>query len=110
VELIEGKIVEMNPIGSRHATCVRVLNRLLNRQVGDDLLIDVRNPITLDEYGEPQPDLAVIRTGDYRKSLPTPEDVLLLIEVSDKTLAYDRGIKLPLYARKGLREAWTSRR
>ena len=106
VELIEGEIVEMNPIGSRHATCVRTLNRLLNRQVGDDLLVDVQNPVRLDENGEPQPDLAVIRTRDYRESLPKPEDVLLLIEVSDTTLAYERGIKLPLYARKGVREAW----
>ena len=95
---------------TRHITCVNGLNRLLVQSVGDEAIVSVQNPVRLDEYGEPQPDLAVIRTGDYRESLPTPEDVLLLIEVSDKTLAYDRGIKLPLYARKGLREAWTSRR
>lgn len=106
VELIEGTVVEMNPIGSRHATCVRELNRLLSGQVGDDLRVDVQSPIRLDENGEPQPDLAVIRAGDYRESLPKPEDVLLLIEVADTSLRYDRDVKLPLYARSGIGEAW----
>lgn len=105
VELIGGEIIEMNPIGSRHAACVRSLNRLLNQQV-DDFLIDVQNPIRLDDHGEPQPDLAVVRSKDYRTSLPTPEDVLLVIEVSDTTLRYDREVKLPLYASFGIREVW----
>jgi Uma2 family endonuclease len=106
VELIEGEIVEMNPIGVRHAACVRGLTRLLGRQLGDELLLDVQNPVRLDGGLEPQPDLAVIRVRDYRDSLPGPEDVLLLIEVSDTTLAYDRNIKLPLYARFGIGEVW----
>lgn len=112
VELIDGEPIEMAAIGTRHLTCVNVLNRSLVRSVGDEAIVSVQNPVRLYEYGEPQPDLAVIRTRDYRESLPTPEDVLLLIEVSNTTLAYDRGIKLPAYARKGIREAptWTSMR
>jgi len=59
-----------------------------------------------DEYSEPHPDLTVLRVRDYRLALPGPEGVLLLIEVSDTTLTYDRGVKLPLYARAGIREVW----
>ncbi len=106
VELVEGEIVEMTPIGPRHANCVRKLNRILVHQVGDEFLIDVQNPVRLDENNEPEPDLAVIRTRDYRDSLPGPEDVLFLIEVSDTTLSYDRNVKLPLYARSGIPEVW----
>ena len=72
VDLIEGEIVGMNQIGSRHATCVRALDQLLNRQVGDDLLVGVQNPITLDEYEEPPPHPAVIRPGDHRERCPDP--------------------------------------
>ena len=103
----------MAAIGTRHFTCVNVLNRSLVQSVGDEAIVSVQNPVRLDEYGEPQPDLAVIRTRDYRESLPMPEDVLLLIELSNTTFAYDRGIKLlPAYARKGIRGAptWTSMR
>ncbi len=106
VELIEGEIVEMTAIGTRHFSCVNRLNRLLVMSVGEDAVVSVQNPVRLDEYTEPQPDLTVIRPRDYRLSLPGPEDVLLLIEVSDTTLAYDRNVKLPLYARAGIREVW----
>jgi Uma2 family endonuclease len=106
VELIGGEVMEMNPIGGRHATCVRKLNRILSRQVGDEVFLDIQNPIRLSESHEPQPDLAIIRARDYGDSLPTPEDVLLLIEVSDASLAYDKSVKLPLYARFGIPEVW----
>jgi Uma2 family endonuclease len=106
VELIEGEIVEMAAIGTRHFTCVNHLTRLLVRGVSDDAIVSVQNPARLDEHSELQPDLTVLRVRDYRESLPMPEDVLLLIEVSDTTLAYDRGVKLPLYARAGIREVW----
>jgi Uma2 family endonuclease len=106
VELIEGELVEMTAIGTRHFSCVNRLNRLLVMNVGDEAIVSVQNPVRLNEYTEPQPDLTVIRPRDYRLSLPGPEDVLLLIEVSDTTLAYDRGVKLPLYARAGIREIW----
>lgn len=106
VELIDGEVVEMNPIGSRHANCVREMNHVLSRRVGDDLRVDVQNPVRLDELREPQPDVMIIRARDYRDSLPTPEDVLIVIEVSDTTLAYDKNVKLPLYAEFGIPEAW----
>jgi Uma2 family endonuclease len=106
VELIEGQIVEMAAIGTRHFACVNGLTRLLVRGVGDAAIVSVQNPVRLDEHTEPQPDLTVLRVRDYRESLPMPQDVLLLIEVSDTTLAYDRGVKLPLYARAGIREVW----
>jgi Uma2 family endonuclease len=106
VELIEGELVEMTAIGTGHFSCVNRLNRLLVMNAGDEAIVSVQNPVRLNEYNEPQPDLTVIRLRDYRESLPKPEDVLLLIEVSDTTLAYDRGVKLPLYARAGIREVW----
>ena len=106
VELIEGELVEMTAIGTRHFSCVNRLTRMLVMSVGDEAIVSVQNPVRLNEYTEPQPDLTVIRPRDYRLSLPGPEDVLLLIEVSDTTLAYDRGVKLPLYARAGIREVW----
>jgi Uma2 family endonuclease len=106
VELIGGEIVEMSPIGGRHAACVREINHLLSRRLGDEIRVDVQSPVKLNEEEEPQPDLAVIRTRDYENSLPTPEDVLLLIEVADTSLAYDRGVKLPLYAHSGIPEVW----
>jgi Uma2 family endonuclease len=106
IELIEGELSEMTPIGARHANSVRNFNRLLSRQASGEFLVDVQSPVRLDERNEPQPDLAVIRARDYRRSLPTPEDVLLVVEVSDTTLAYDREVKLPLYARAGIPEVW----
>ncbi|MGB3681309.1 MAG: Uma2 family endonuclease [Rubrobacteraceae bacterium] len=106
VELIEGEIVEMAAIGSRHFTCVNTLNHLLVREVGDEAIVSVQNPVRLGERNEPEPDLAVIRPRDYRDSLPGPEDVMLLIEVSDTTLSYDRNVKIPLYARSDIEEVW----
>lgn len=106
VELIEGEISEMTPIGPRHANVVRNLNWILSQQVDDKFLVDVQNPVRLDEDNEPQPDLAVLWTRNYRNSLPGPEDLLFLIEVSDTTLSYDRTVKLPLYARSGIQEVW----
>jgi Uma2 family endonuclease len=106
VELIEGELVEMAAIGTRHFSCVNRLTRLLVMNVGDEAVVSVQNPVRLNEFTEPQPDLTLIRPRDYRVSLPEPEDVLLLIEVSDTTLAYDRGLKLQLYARAGIKEVW----
>jgi Uma2 family endonuclease len=106
VELIEGELVEMTAIGTRHFSCLNRLNRLFVMNVGDEAIVSVQNPVRLNEYNEPQPELTVIRSRDYRESLPMPKDVLLLIEVSDTTPAYDRGVKLPLYAQAGIREVW----
>jgi Uma2 family endonuclease len=105
VELIAGEIVEMSPIGDRHVGCVNVLADLLWDVVGREALISVQNPIRLSADGEPQPDIALLRRGAPR-AVPTPEDVLLVIEVADSSRDYDRTVKLPLYAAAGIRETW----
>jgi Uma2 family endonuclease len=108
LELIEGEIIEMSPIGSRHAACVKFLSRFLNRTVGDIALVSTQDPIRLNDFSEPEPDLALLRLRDdfYRDAHPTPADVLLIIEVADTTLAYDRQVKVPLYAKAGVAETW----
>ena len=108
VELIDGEVFEMSPIGKRHAACVAILTRMLTLLLQHVTLVWVQNPIRLDNYSEPQPDLVVLkpRQDFYRNSLPTPEDVLIVIEVSDTTLDYDRKVKVPLYARAGIPETW----
>lgn len=106
VELIEGVLIQMAAIGTRHFNCVNALTRLLVLGVGDEAVVSVQNPVRLSEYGEPQPDLTLLRPRDYEESLPGPDDVLLLIEVSDTTLSYDKNVKLPLYAHAGIREVW----
>jgi Uma2 family endonuclease len=111
VELISGDIVTMPPIGSQHAGCVRELTRLLLRGLGDRAIVSPQNPILLDDASEPQPDVAVLRShsGGYRSAHPRPADVLLVIEVADTSVDYDRQVKLPLYARAGIPEAWLVR-
>ena len=108
LELIEGEIIEISPIGSRHAACVSFLNRFLNRTVGDIALVNIQNPIRLNDFSGPEPDIALLRLRDdfYRDAHPTPADVLLIIEVADTTLAYDRQVKAPLYAKAGVAEVW----
>ena len=100
VELIEGEILEMSPMGRRHAACVDRLTRLLVRGVGDAAIVRVQNPIVLSDHNEPQPDLALLRprVDFYTAEHPGPEDALLVVEVSDSSVEYDRQIKVPLYA------------
>ena len=107
VELIEGQVVEMSPIGARHAACVRRLNRLFAQALLDVAFIDVQNPVVLGTRNAPQPDLAVLalRPHGY-PTHPRAEDTLLVVEVADTTLAYDRDVKLPLYARAAVPEVW----
>src|SRR6185295_15291225 len=108
VEMIEGEIVEMSPIGSTHAGTVDRSSAFLNRKLGNTVIVRVQNPIRLDDFSEPQPDLALLkpRKDFYSKSHPSPEDVLVVIEVADTSVDYDRNVKLPLYARAGIPEAW----
>ena len=108
VELIEGEIVMMSPVGSRHAACVDILAELLIRAADQRTAVRVQSPIRLDESTEPEPDLCVLLRRDdaYSESLPQPEDVLLVIEVSDTTLDYDRRVKARVYARHGIRQFW----
>jgi Uma2 family endonuclease len=108
VELIEGEIVEMSPLGSQHAACVDRLNHRLQSLVQNRAIVRVQNPIRLDEYSQPQPDIALVQPRDdfYAGGHPEPEDVLVLIEVSESSLTYDRDVNLPLYARAGIVEVW----
>jgi Uma2 family endonuclease len=109
VELIDGDIIDMNPIGSPHATITNRLGRRLARSVSDAIaLVTVQSPLRLDAFNEPEPDLMLLRPrGDeYRDSHPSAADVLLLVEVSDSSLTYDRGRKLALYAKFGVPEVW----
>lgn len=107
VELIEGEIVTMTPIGIRHAACVLRLTTVLSRLPGAPL-VAVQNPVRLDRHSELQPDIALLkpRADFYAHAHPGPTDVLLIIEVADTTARYDREIKLPVYARAGIPELW----
>src|SRR5262249_52461293 len=108
VELIEGEIVEMSPIGDRHAMTVNRATMLLARGLGDRVVVSVQNAVRINRYNEPQPDVVLVRPreGFYGRSHPQPDDVILLIEVADTTLHYDRDIKLPICARSGIPEVW----
>ncbi len=108
VELIAGEIIEMSPIGSRHAACVDRLNRLFNRLLASRVIVRVQNPIRLSDRSEPQPDLTLLqpRPDFYAEAHPQPAEVLLLVEVSDTTVEYDREVKIPLYAQAGIVEVW----
>jgi Uma2 family endonuclease len=108
VELLDGEILEMSPIGSRHAACVRGLTERFVLQLAGRAIVSTQNPVRLSSGSEPEPDLALLRprADGYAKSHPGPEDVLLIIEVSDTTLHYDRDTKLPFYAAAGIPEVW----
>lgn len=108
VELIDGEIIEMSPIGSLHSGTVKRSSSFLNRTLGDVVIVSVQDPIRLSDFSEPQPDLALLkpRKDFYANSHPTAEDVLVVIEVADASVEYDRSVKLPLYARAGIPETW----
>lgn len=108
VELLEGQLVDMSPIGPRHAHVIDLLTESLVAAVGRRGRVRVQNPVVLDNRSEPQPDIVVARLppGGYRAAHPRPEDVLLLIEVADSSFEFDSGAKLELYARAGIREVW----
>jgi Uma2 family endonuclease len=108
VELIEGEIVDVAPIGSRHSSTVNRLHQTLTLALGKRAIVQAQGPVRLLPWSEPQPDLAVLRARDdfYRDTHPTAADTLLVVEVSYSTLTYDRSIKVPLYARHGIAEAW----
>jgi len=109
VELLEGEIVEMNPIGSRHHACVMRLDELLRRPgVSGGYIVSVQGPLRLDRGSEVQPDLTLLRRRPdfYDAGIPEPDDALLAVEVSDTTLSYDRNVKLPRYAAAGIPEVW----
>ncbi|NWG73678.1 MAG: Uma2 family endonuclease [Rubrivivax sp.] len=108
VELVEGEVVEMAPIGTRHAATLNRLNRLITAAAGEHAVVAVQNPLRLGDHSEPQPDLMLLapREDFYASAHPGPADVLLLVEVCDTTSRYDREVKVPLYARHGVAEVW----
>lgn len=108
VELVDGEIIDMAPIGSRHAGTVEHVASILRAATGDHADVRVQHPIALDEFSQPEPDIALVRPrADFYKSAhPSAADVLLIIEVAETTLRYDRQIKAPLYARHGIGEYW----
>ncbi len=107
-ELIQGEIVAMSPIGVRHAACVNRLTEALSHYFSGKAIISVQNPLQIDEYTELQPDVMLLQRREdyYVRALLAGKDVLLLIEVSDSTLVYDRVTKLPLYAHAQIPEVW----
>ncbi|AFY71286.1 protein of unknown function DUF820 [Thalassoporum mexicanum PCC 7367] len=108
VELIRGEIIQMSPIGSKHAACVFRLNKLFSDLLGDRVIVGVQSPVVLPTDSEPQPDVCLLRRKDdyYESAHPTPADVYLLVEVADTTIDFDRQTKMPLYAEAGIKELW----
>ena len=108
VELLDGEIIDMPPIGPFHSGSSNRLGDLFGRLAKDRWLVSVQNPVRLNTYSEPQPDLMLLkrRADFYRSEHPAPEDVFLLIEVADTSLSLDRTRKLPAYGRAGIPEVW----
>lgn len=108
VELLQGEIIQMAPIGSRHAACVNRLTRLFSIEGRDRVIVAVQNPVILSDWSEPQPDLALLspRADYYASGHARPSDILLVVEVADTTATWDRRRKLPVYAAAGVSEVW----
>ncbi len=108
VELIDGEIIQMSPIGTRHAGCVTRATRLFTLAFNGRAVVSTQNPLRLNNYTEPEPDIVLLkfREDDYGKKRMLPDDALLVVEVADTTLKYDRDVKLPRYAAAGVPEVW----
>lgn len=108
VELINGEIVEMSPISPNHAAAVKRVSKLLYRRVTDDVTVSVQDPIQLDDFSEPQPDIALLKSREdfYKLAHPKPADIFLLIEVAESSALRDRVVKTPAYAGALIPELW----
>ena len=108
LELLAGEVYEMSAIGPRHAYCVRRLTNLFAADLHGAAVVDAQNPIVLDDFSQPRPDLVLLRPHEdfYADGHPRIEDVLLIVEVADSSLRFDREVKIPLYARAGAPEVW----
>lgn len=108
VELIRGEILKMSPIKSQHAGVINKLVKMLIRQLDDRATVAGQNPLHISKFSEPEPDIIVarFREDEYVERHPRPEDVFLLIEVADSSLAFDRKVKTPLYVQAGIPEYW----
>ena len=106
-EIIDGELVRKMSVGDRHAYVVDILNRFFNKSLTDDILIRIQNPLRLTDYDEPQPDIVLADLTKYDgKRHPRPAETILVVEVSDSTLKYDRDVKMPLYAEAEIPEVW----
>ncbi|BAY47346.1 hypothetical protein SAMD00079811_49640 [Scytonema sp. HK-05] len=108
VELIRGEIIEMSPIGTKHAGCVNRLVNLLIQRLGKRIILAPQNPVVLNNNSEPQPDVTLLQPREdfYENAHPQPNDIFLIIEVADTTVKYDREVKIPLYAEDNITEVW----
>ncbi len=108
IELIKGEIIEMAAKGTAHETCLRNLLRELPRLVGDRGTLQSQAPIILPDDSEPEPDFAILqnREDNYLSAHPSPGDVLLVMEVADSSIDYDKNVKIPLYAEAGISDYW----
>jgi Uma2 family endonuclease len=108
LELIRGEIINMSPIGAKHNACIARLTEFFVTKLHGKAIIWAQNSLRLDSHSEPQPDLVLLkpRPDFYEEELPKPSDVLLIIEVADSSIAYDRDVKVPLYAEAGIEEFW----
>lgn len=108
IELLDGEIIKMAPIGPRHAACVDRLNAFLGRKLRSTAIVRVQNPVELSEYSEPEPDLSLLkpRADYYASAHPAPDDILVAIEIADSSVERDRQGKIPAYARSGIIEVW----
>ena len=108
VQLIEGEIIVMAPIGPGHAWDVALSIPLFSRLAEGRFMLQIQNPVHLNDSSEPEPDIMLmrLRPEGYSQAHPTPADVLLVIEVADSSLAYDRDVKAHLYGRNGIPETW----
>jgi Uma2 family endonuclease len=108
LELIEGEIIEMSPVGGRHISCVNRATALFANRLAGKAMVSVQNPIVLSRYTEPRPDILLARPRDdfYATKRISADDTLLAIEISDTTIRYDRNRKMPLYAQAGVSELW----
>jgi Uma2 family endonuclease len=108
IELIEGELIAMAPIGHVHAYWVSELTRSLERMVGEEAIVWVQNPIVRPPNNQLQPDIALLWPPliKYKTRLPSVEDVLLVVEIADTTIAYDRDVKTKIYAAGGVPEVW----
>jgi Uma2 family endonuclease len=107
VELVDGELIVMSPVGKHHAKAVRKSNNLFVQRLAGRAIVDCQNALNLNPHSEPQPDFLILRREiEQSDELPTPADVLLLVEAADSSLGFDRGTKLRLYAEAGIPEVW----
>ncbi len=108
IELIRGELIQMAAKGAPHTVCCSILNRQLDRLLGDQAVIRCQDPITLPDHSEPEPDIVIAqgKDEDYLTHHPYPPDIYLLIEIADTTLEYDQTVKLSLYAEAGISHYW----